>query len=340
MEFTANQIAELVEGRVLGNPEVVVSYISKIEEGKKGTLTFLGNSKYESYLEDTQASVVLISEALVPKETENLPTLIVVDDAHLSFNKLLNFYNQFKQHKAGIEQPAHISETAILGENLYIGAFSYIEEGTKIGSGTKIYPNSFIGKDVTIGENCIIGPGVKIYHEIKIGNNCVIKAGSVIGSDGFGYQPTPNGYEKIPQLGIVILEDNVEIGANCTIDRATLGATLIKKGVKLDNLIHVAHNVEIGEHTVIAAQTGVAGSVKIGKWNMIGGQVGFSGHLKTGDKVSIQAQSGIISNPKDGEALYGSPAIKAMDYKKSYIYFKNLPEIVKRLENLEKNKEK
>ncbi|MDR2123048.1 MAG: UDP-3-O-(3-hydroxymyristoyl)glucosamine N-acyltransferase [Flavobacteriaceae bacterium] len=340
MKFSAGQIADLVNGTVLGDPEVEVSYISKIEDGKPGTLTFLGGEKYQVFLKNTKASIVLISKNLLPSETSDLPTVIVVEDAYSAFTRLLKFYDEMKTQKRGIENPVFISESSSLGEDVYVGAFAYIADKVKIGNNTRIYPQTYLGENVVVGDNCFIGPGVKIYSDCSIGNNCVIHAGTVIGADGFGFQPTADGYEKVPQLGNVVIEDNVEIGSNCTIDRATLGSTLIRKGVKLDNLIQIAHNVEIGEHTVIASQAGIAGSSKIGEWSMIGGQVGISGHLKVGNKVRLQAQSGIINDVKDEEKLYGSPAMQYLKYQKSFVYFRQFPELVKRLEKLEEENNK
>ncbi|MCT6869002.1 UDP-3-O-(3-hydroxymyristoyl)glucosamine N-acyltransferase [Apibacter sp.] len=338
MDFSAEQVANLINGDIKGNPQEKVSYISKIEDGKPGTITFLGGERYQEYLKDTKASIVIISKDLVPKDLSNLPTIIVVDNAYAAFNKLLNIYNEMKVKKQGIENPVFIAESAVLLENVYVAAFAYISNNAKIGKNTKIYPHVFIGDNVTIGDNCYIGPGVKIYEDCVLGNNCSIHAGTIIGGDGFGFQPTNEGYEKVPQLGNVLIEDNVEIGSNCTIDRATIGSTIIKKGVKLDNLIQIAHNVEIGEHTAMAAQSGIAGSSKLGKWSMIGGQVGITGHLKVGNNVIVQAQSGITNDVQDNQRLFGSPAINYLNYQKSYIYFKKLPEIVKRLEKLEKGK--
>ena len=338
MEFSAEQVANLVNGVIKGNPQEKVSYISTIEDGKPGTITFLGGEKYQEYLKDTKASIVIISKELLPKDISNLPTIIVVENAYSAFNKLLTIYNEMKIKKQGIESPVFISQSATLSEDVYIGAFAYISNHVKIGNNTKIYPHVFIGENVSIGDNCYLGPGVKIYDDCVIGNNCSIHAGTIIGGDGFGFQPTSEGYEKVPQLGNVIIEDNVEVGSNCSIDRATIGSTIIKKGVKLDNLIQVAHNVVIGEHTVIAAQAGIAGSSKLGKWSMIGGQVGISGHLNVGNRVIVQAQSGITNDVEDDQRLFGSPAIQYLKYQKSFIYFKKLPEIVNRLEKLEKGK--
>ncbi|MDD2985551.1 UDP-3-O-(3-hydroxymyristoyl)glucosamine N-acyltransferase [Flavobacterium sp.] len=336
MKFTATQIATILEGEVIGNPNVEVYKLSKIEEGSMGSLTFLANPKYVNFIYSTKASLVIVNKSFEP-EFEVSATLIKVDDAYKSFSKLLEYYNQVKLMKSGIEQPSVISEGVTYGEGLYLGSFSYVGKNVKIGSNVKIYPNSYIGDNVIIGDNCVFFAGVRIYSETEIGNNCTIHSGTIIGSDGFGFAPKEDGtYDKVPQIGNVIIEENVEIGSCSTIDRATLGSTIIRKGVKLDNQIQIAHNVEIGENTVIAAQTGIAGSTKIGKNCMIGGQVGIVGHLTIGDGVRIQAQSGIGKSLKDGETVQGSPAYNYGDYSKSYIHFKNLPKIVNELEDLKK----
>src|SRR5690554_7923756 len=337
MKFTAQQIAGILEGDIVGNPDVEVSKLSKIEEGTEGSLTFLANPKYQSYIYSTKASITIVNKSFEP-ENELETTLIKVDDAYKSFSKLLEYYNMVKLNKQGIEDPSFISETATYGSNIYIGAFSYIGEKVKIGENVKIFPNTYIGDNVVIGDNTIIFSGVKIYSETIIGANCVLNSGVIIGADGFGFVPNEKGeYSKVPQTGNVIIEDFVDIGAGTTIDRATLGSTIIRKGVKLDNQIQIAHNVEIGVNTVIAAQTGIAGSTKIGKNCIIGGQVGFAGHLSIGDNVKIQAQSGIGRNVKDNETLQGTPALGYSEYNKSYVHFKNLPKIVGRLNAIEKN---
>ena len=336
MKFTATQIAGILEGEVEGNPQIAVHKLSKIEEGETGSLTFLANPKYTSYIYSTKASITIVNKDFIP-EQELSTTLIKVDDAYKSFSKLLEYYNQVKSNKVGIEQPSFIAETAKYGDGFYLGAFSYLGDNVKIGNNVKIYPNVYIGENVTIGENVLIFAGAKIYSESVIGNNCVIHSGAIIGADGFGFTPNEKGeYSKVPQTGNVILEDNVDVGAGTTIDRATLGSTILRKGVKLDNQIQIAHNVEIGEHTAIAAQTGIAGSTKIGKYCLIGGQVGIVGHITIGDKVRIQAQSGIGRNVKDEEVLQGSPALNYGDYNKSYVHFKNLPKLVNSLNEIEK----
>jgi UDP-3-O-[3-hydroxymyristoyl] glucosamine N-acyltransferase len=337
MKFKAQQIADILEGDLIGNPEVEVSKLSKIEEGEKGSLTFLSNPKYNAYLYTTNASVAIVNKGLV-LEKEVKTTLIKVDDAYKSFSKLLEFYNEVKNNKSGREQPNFIAVSSEIGENEYIGAFVYIGENVKIGNNVKIYPNTNIGDNSIIGDNTVIFSGVKIYADTKIGENCKVHSGAVIGADGFGFAPNENGeFKAIPQIGNVIIEDNVDIGAACTIDRATLGATIIRKGVKLDNQIQIAHNVEIGENTVIASQTGVAGSTKIGQNCMIGGQVGIAGHLKIGDNVKILGQTGVTKNLRDNQMVHGTPAINARDFNKSYVYFKNLPKVVSKINQLEKD---
>lgn len=336
MKFTAEQIAGILDGEVSGNPNAEVYRLSKIEEGTEGSLTFLSNPKYLNYIYSTQASVTIVNKTFIP-ENELATTLIKVEDAYQAFSKLLEFYDQVKNNKTGIEQPSVISQGVTYGDNFYLGSFSYIGTNVTLGDNVKIYPNCFIGDNVTIGNNVSIFAGAKVYSESIIGNFCAIHSGAIIGSDGFGFAPHADGtYSKIPQIGNVIIEDYVDIGSCTTIDRATMGSTIIRKGVKLDNQIQIAHNVEIGENTVIAAQTGVAGSTKIGKNCMIGGQVGFAGHLTIGNNVRIQAQSGVGRNVKDGEILQGSPTFGYTDFSKSYVHFKNLPKIVSEFEDLKK----
>lgn len=336
MKFTAEQIAGILEGIVVGNPNTSIFKLSKIEEGTEGSLTFLSNPKYQNYIYTTQASVIIVNNSFEP-EQEISTTLIKVEDAYKAFSKLLEYYNQVKLMKSGIEQPSVLSEGVNYGENLYLGSFSYVGQNVTIGNNVKIYPNSFVGDNVVIGDNTILFAGVRVYSESEIGANCTLHSGVIIGSDGFGFAPQPDGsFEKIPQIGNVIIEDNVEIGACSTIDRATLGSTIIRKGVKLDNHIQIAHNVEIGKNTVIASQTGVAGSSKIGSNCMIGGQVGIAGHIIIGNNVRIQAQSGIGKNIADGQTIQGSPAFNYGDWNKSYVYFKNLPKIVSDLNKIKK----
>lgn len=336
MKFTAEQIAGILDGEVVGNPNAEVYKLSKIEEGSIGSLTFLSNPKYQNYIYSTEATITIVNKSFEP-EQPIITTLIKVEDAYQSFSKLLEYYNQVKLMKSGIEQPSVISDNVTYGDDLYLGSFCYVGKNVKIGNNVKIYPNTYIGDNVIIGDNCIFFAGVRIYSETEIGNNCVIHSGAIVGSDGFGFAPHDDGtYSKIPQIGNVILEDDVEIGSCTTIDRATMGSTIIRKGVKLDNQIQIAHNVEIGENTVIAAQTGVAGSTKIGKNCMIGGQVGVAGHITIGDNVRIQAQSGIGKSLKDGEIVQGSPAFNYGEFSKSYVHFRNLPKIVSELDALKK----
>lgn len=336
MKFTAQQIAGILEGDVIGNPDAEVSTLSKIEEGSYGSLTFLANPKYTPFIYTTKASVTIVNKSFKP-ENHIETTLIKVEDAYLAFSKILEYYNSVKLNKVGIEQPSFISESSKLGDDVYVGAFSYIADNVVIGENVKIFPNAYIGDNVVLGDNTIVFAGAKIYSETIIGKNCVINSGAIIGADGFGFAPNENGgYNKIPQTGNVIIEDYVDIGAATTIDRATIGSTIIRSGVKLDNQIQIAHNVEIGKNTVIAAQSGIAGSTKIGEHCQIGGQVGIAGHIYIGNNVRIQAQSGIARNIKDNEILQGSPAITLTDYNKSYVHFKNLPKIVKDINDLEK----
>jgi len=336
MKFKAAQIAEILEGEIHGNPEVEVSQLAKIEEGTEGSLTFLSNPKYESFIYSTNASICIVNKDFVLEKPVDT-TLIKVEDSYKSFTTLLEYYNQVKLNKSGIEQPSFIGESSNYGDNIYLGAFAYIGNNVKLGNNVKVYPNAYIGDNVTIGDNVIVFAGAKIYSESIIGNYCVIHSGVIVGADGFGFMPNESGeYQKVPQIGNVIVEDYVDIGAGTTIDRATLGSTVIRKGVKLDNQIQIAHNVEIGEHTAIAAQTGIAGSTKIGKNCIIGGQVGIVGHIRIGDRVKIQAQSGIGRNVKDDEVLQGSPALNYGDFNKSYVHFKNLPKSINRLNQVEK----
>lgn len=336
MKFTAAQIAVILEGEVEGNSEIEVSKLSKIEEGGPESLSFLANPKYTQFIYTTKASIVIVNKIFKAEKKIN-STLIRVEDAYKSFSKLLEYYNQVKMNKTGIESPVFISKSAIYGENIYIGAFAYLGENIKIGNNTKIYPNVYIGDNVVIGDNVILFSGAKIYSDTLIGDNCVIHSCAILGADGFGFAPNEQGeFIKVPQTGNVVIEDNVDVGAATSIDRATLGSTIIRKGVKLDNHIQIAHNVEIGKNTVIAAQTGIAGSAKIGENCMIGGQVGIVGHITIGNNVKIQAQSGIGRNVKDNETLQGSPALPYSDYNKSYVHFKNLPKTMNRINILEK----
>ena len=339
MKFTAHQIANLIDGEIVGDENAEVFTLSKIEEGKRGSLTFLSNPKYTPFIYSTDATITIVNNDFVAEKEINT-TLIKVDNAYAAFSTLLEHYNNIKNNKIGVESPVSIAESAIIGDDVYVGAFTSIGENVRIGNNVKIYPNCFIGENVTIGDHTTIFAGTKIYSDCSIGSYCNIDASVILGADGFGFSPDENGvYSKVPQIGNVIIEDHVDIGASTTIDRATLGSTIIKKGVKLDNQIQIAHNVVIGEHTVIAAQTGIAGSTKIGKHCQIGGQVGIVGHITIGNHVKIQAQSGIAKSIADNEMLQGTPAFGYGDYYKSYVHFKNLPQLAKDIEELKKNKE-
>lgn len=340
MEFSAKQIAEVINGTVEGNPEIKINYVSKIEDGKNGTLTFLANPKYTQYIYTTEASIVIVNNDFIP-EKELIPTLIRVEDAYIAFAKLLEMYNKIKLDKSGISEKAHVPSSAQIGKNVYIGEFAVIGEGAKIGDNSKIYPQVYLGDNAIIGHDTTLFPGVKIYSDNIIGNHCILHAGVVIGSDGFGFAPqSDENYMKVAQIGNVIIEDYVEIGANTTIDRATLGSTIIRKGAKLDNLIQIAHNVEIGDNTVIAAQTGISGSTKLGKNCMLGGQVGLIGHLTIADDTKIASQSGLQKSiKKSGEILQGSPAFDISKYRKAYIHFRNLDDIKSKLDETAKKLE-
>lgn len=333
MEFKATQIAEILGGEIVGDSSACVSTLSKIEEGEVGAMTFLSNPKYTNFIYTTNASVVIVNKDFEPTK-EIKSTLIKVDDAYQAFTKILEFYNEYKNQKSGVESPVSIAETAKIGEQPYIGAFVYIGENTKIGNNVKLYPHCYVGDNVTIKDNTTLFAGVKVYADCEIGNNCKIHAGAVIGSDGFGFAPTETGaYKTIPQIGNVIIKDNVDIGANTTVDRATMGSTIVQKGVKLDNLVQVAHNVIIGENTVIASQSGIAGSSKVGSGCMIGGQSAIAGHLSVGNNVKISGKTGIAKSTKDNVVLRGIPAMDYHDFNKSYVCFKKLPSIVKELNN-------
>lgn len=338
-KFTAQQIAGLLAGTVEGDANAVVTKVSKIEEGVPESISFLGNPAYTPYIYETDASIVIVGNDLVlEKPVKKTCTLIRVADPRASFAILLEAYSQVKNNKTGIEQPSYISPTAVLGQNVYIGAFAYIGDHVKLGDNVKIYPNTVISDHTSIGSGTTIYSGVTVYTDCVIGQQCTVHSGVIVGSDGFGFAPnSENNYKKVPQIGNVIIEDFVEIGSNTTIDRATLGSTIIRKGVKLDNLIQVGHNVEIGENTVIAAQSGIAGSTKIGKNCMIGGQVGIVGHLTIADGTKIAAQSGIGNSISEtNQTLQGSPAFSIGDYKRSYVMFRNLPEMGSKLKDIEK----
>lgn len=335
MKYTAKIIADFIKGEIVGNPNVVITGVSKIEEGQAESISFLANPKYSHYLYSTKSAVVIINKDFnVEKEVS--ATLIKVDDAYKSFAKLLELHEQSKKPKTGISKKFYKAKSAKIGKGVYIGEFVSIGENVVIKDNVKLFPHVFIGDNSIIKENTILNSGVKIYNDCVIGENCIFHSGVIIGSDGFGFAPqADNNYKKVPQVGNVIIEDMVEIGSNTVIDRATMGSTIIRKGVKLDNLIQIGHNVEIGENTVIAAQSGVAGSTKIGKNCMIGGQVGFVGHIKIGDGVKIAAQSGITSNVKDNSVIQGSPAFDFGKYQKSYVLFRKLPDLYKEIRDLQ-----
>ncbi|MCC8145909.1 MAG: UDP-3-O-(3-hydroxymyristoyl)glucosamine N-acyltransferase [Bacteroidales bacterium] len=341
MEFSAQQIASILKGKIEGNPEVKVNNFSKIEEGKPGTLTFLANPKYSSFLYQTNASLALINDNFIlEKKIPDTLTLIRVPDAYAALAQLMNLVDQARNKKQGIHSMSFISPTALVPQqDIYIGAFVFIGENVQLGENVAIYPNSYIGDNVSIGDNTIIYAGVNIYDGCRIGKNCIIHSGAVIGSDGFGFAKENEEYKKIPQLGNVVLEDDVEIGANTTIDRAVMDSTIIRKGVKLDNLIQIAHNVEVGENTAMAAQVGISGSTKIGKNCIMGGQAGLGGHIKIGDGVSIGAQAGIISNIEAGRSIIGSPAIDVKNFFRSSIIFPKLPDLYRQLGQLQKEVE-
>ncbi len=337
MKFNAQQIAELLNGDIIGNANVEVSSLAKIEEGKKGDLCFLSNPKYTSHAYTSQASIIIVNKSFTPDKEINT-TLIKVEDAYSSFSELLEIYNKMKFNKSGVSEKAGISSSSTIGNEVYIGAFTSISEGVTIGENVKIYPNCFIGENVIIQDHTILHSGVKIYHDCIIGKNNIIHSGVIIGSDGFGFAPNgDNNYKKISQIGNVVTGDDVEIGSNSTIDRATMGSTKIGNGVKLDNLIQIAHNVEVGDHTVIAAQAGIAGSSKIGKNCMIGGQTAISGHITIADEVKIAGQSGIASSIKEvGKIVQGPMAFDIRDFQRSYIIFKKLPELYSSINAIKK----
>ena len=338
-KFTAQQIAGLLGGTVEGDANAIVTKLSKIEEGIPESVSFLSNPVYTPYIYTTDASVVIVASDLVlEKAVKSTCTLVRVADPRASFAVLLEAYNQLKDNKTGIEQPSYISPTATIGKNVYVGAFAYIGDNVKIDDNSKIHPNAYIGNNTVIGNNTILLAGVKIHHECVIGNNCTFHSGVIIGGDGFGFTPnSENNYKKIPQIGNVIIEDYVDVGSNTTIDRATLGSTIIRKGVKLDNLIQIGHNVEIGENTIVVAQTGIAGSTKIGKNCIIAGQVGIVGHITIADGTKVAAQSGVGNSiTEQNQTVQGSPAFGIRDYKRSYVMFRNLPDMNSKLKDLEK----
>ncbi len=339
MEFQAKQIADLIGGKVEGNAQATVHTFAKIEEGKEGAISFLSNPKYAHYLYDTKSTIVLVNDDLQLEKAVSA-TLIRVPNAYDAVAKLLQIYESMKPKKTGIDPLASISPKATIGQNVYIGPFAVVADGAVIGDGTQIYPHTVIGEGVKIGQNVLLYPNVTIYQGCQLGNNVTIHAGSVIGADGFGFAPNQEGYDKIPQIGIVVIEDDVEIGANTCVDRSTMGQTVIHKGVKLDNLVQIAHNCEVGENTVMSAQAGLAGSTKIGSWCMVGGQAGFAGHIHVADKTFVGAQCGVIGNTKgNGETLIGSPAMDPKVYFKGMAMLRRLPDMYKQLSELQKQVE-
>jgi len=338
MVFTAQQIAAFTGGTVDGDENAQVSTFAKIEEGSKGAISFLANPQYESYIYDTESSVVLVNKDFQPSR-EVKATLVRVDNAYESVAKLLQLYESMQQKRTGIDPLAYVAPTAKIGKDVFLAPFSAVGDNAVIGDGAQLHPHATVGANAKIGSNTIMYSNAVVYHDCVVGNNCILHAGSVIGADGFGFAPTPDGYEKIPQIGIVTLEDNVEIGANTCVDRSTMGSTYIRKGVKLDNLVQIAHNVEVGANTVMSAQVGVAGSAKIGEWCMFGGQVGIAGHIKIGDKLFVGAQSGIAGGnlaKKGGRSLMGTPAVDAKDFAKQSAALKALPGLLKEIQQLKK----
>lgn len=336
MEFKAQSIADFLGGTVEGDTNATVTDVAKIEEGRPGTLAFLSNPKYNKYLYETEATIVIVNQDFEP-EAEVKPTLIRVQDAYKAFASLLELYQQAKGNKTGIENPSFIDASAKVGNDIYVGAFAYIGKNVRIGNHVKIYPQVYIGDNSVVGDDCVLYPGVKIYEDTKIGEACIIHAGAVIGADGFGFAPLEDGsYKKIPQVGNVILEDCVEIGANTTIDCATMGSTIIRKGTKIDNLVQIAHNVEIGENTVMASQTGIAGSTKVGKNCQFGGHVGIAGHITIGDRVSMGAMSGVHSSIKSNRTVLGAPAMDIAQAAKVFAIFRNLPQLREQVIDLAK----
>lgn len=335
MEFSAKQIAQFVQGVIEGDENATVNTFAKIEDGKSGAISFLSNPKYTHYIYDTESSIVLVDKS-VELEKPTKATLIKVDNAYECVAKLLQLYESMKPKKTGIDSLAFISPSAKIGENVYIGAFAYIGDNVVIGDGCQIYPNVVICENAKVGNDCLFYPNVTIYHDCHVGNRVTLHAGSVVGSDGFGFAPSENGYDKIPQIGIVTIEDDVEIGANTCIDRSTMGSTYVRKGVKLDNLVQIAHNTDIGANTVMSAQVGIAGSTKVGQWCMFGGQVGIAGHITIGNKVFLGAQSGVPSSLKDNQTLIGTPPMEKLPYFKSQAIFQKLPDLYKQIQKLQK----
>ena len=335
MEFSAKQIAAYIQGEIVGDENATVHTFAKIEEGIPGAISFLSNPKYTPYIYESKASIILVNKDFVP-EHDIKATLIKVDNAYESLAELLTLYEQSKPKLTGIDSLAYIAPTAKVGQNVYIGPFAYIGDYAEIGDNTAVHPHATVSAGAKVGSDCILYPNVTVYHDCRVGNRCILHAGCVIGADGFGFAPTPEGYEKIPQIGITILEDDVEIGANTCVDRATMGATIVHRGVKLDNLVQIAHNDEIGSHTVMAAQVGIAGSTKVGEWCMFGGQVGIAGHIHIGNKVDLGAQSGVPGNLKDGSRLIGTPPMELKPYFKAQAVFRKLPDMYFELNALRK----
>ena len=338
MEFSASQIAAIVNGEIIGSSSVIVTDLAKIEEGQEGTLSFLSNPKYEEFIYTTKSSICIVNKDFIPVKPLPLSlTLIKVENSYTCFAQLLELYDNLNKKEAKIEQPSFIDNSAVIGTDLYLGAFAYIGKNVEIGNNVVIYPNVYLGDNVKIGSNTVLHPGVSIYFGCKVGENCIIHAGTVVGSDGFGFAPDSEGvFQKIPQIGNVIIENNVEIGSNCAIDRATMGSTFIREGVKIDNLCQIAHNVDIGENSALAALVAVAGSAKIGKRVMIGGQAAINGHLSIADDTKIVGQSGVVKTVKEAVTLMGTPAIPLNDFKKSSVGFRKLPFILSKLEEIEK----
>ena len=335
MEFSAKQIAAFVQGEIVGDENATVHTFAKIEEGVPGALSFLSNPKYTPYIYETKSSIVLVNKDFIPEQPINA-TLIKVNNAYESLAKLMTLYEQSHPKRVGIDPLAYVAPTAQIGKDVYLAPFACVGDGAVIGDGTELHPHATVGRNAKVGANCILYAHATVYHDCIVGNNCIMHAGSVVGADGFGFAPTPDGYEKIPQIGIAILEDNVEIGANTCIDRATMGATIIHKGVKLDNLVQIAHNVEVGANTVMASQVGVAGSTKVGEWCMFGGQVGVAGHITIGDKVNLGAQSGAPGSIKANQQLIGTPPMEMKPYFKSQAVFRKLPDMYKEIDALRK----
>lgn len=335
MEFLAQQIADFLGGTVEGNPQASVNTFAKIEEGQPGAISFLANPKYAHYIYETRSTIVLVNRDFQPEQPVTT-TLVRVDNAYESIARLLTLYESMTKRREGIHPLAFVSETAEVADDVYVGAFAYIGDGAKVGSGTQVYPHVVIEERATVGDECILYPNVSIYHDCKVGNRCIFHSGVVIGADGFGFAPSAEGYNKIPQIGIVTIEDDVELGANTCIDRSTMGATIIRKGVKLDNLVQIAHNCEVRSHTVMSAQTGVAGSTKIGEWCMFGGQVGINGHIEVADRTQLGAQSGLMANKKAGATMMGSPAFDVKQYMKASALYRRLPDLFDELKALRK----